>query len=200
MPLVTRFATRGTFFRQATEPTDWLNGDIWVDTDNANVSVNNSSTAVQVGIGTLGSGLEVNRVNSGATALEYAVLPIGTRAAYFISIESVGVGQNVIFFGVVSGGAAGTETDRDLYFPEAFTWNQMTLDVTTDTTDVDPTVQDRDDAVDGSQIITITGTGRFEDTSNSTTVAANSLIDYIGNGEPTSGTATCIGICSAYAI
>lgn len=72
MPLVTRTSVQGNMFRQATEPTNWQNGDIWVDTDNANVSVNNSGTAVQIGIGTLGTVAQAVSVNAGATALEYA--------------------------------------------------------------------------------------------------------------------------------
>lgn len=48
MPLVTRQAVSGRIFKQADEPTDWTNGDIWVDTDTGQVNVNISGTATAV--------------------------------------------------------------------------------------------------------------------------------------------------------
>jgi len=56
MPLVTRFADRGSFFRQALVPPNWLNGDLWVDTDNSNLAVNRSGTTVQTALGTFVQG------------------------------------------------------------------------------------------------------------------------------------------------
>lgn len=56
MPLVTRTAVSGNIFRQTTEPPDWLNGDIWVDTDNSQCFVNLAGTALQFGAGTLNAG------------------------------------------------------------------------------------------------------------------------------------------------
>ena len=48
MPLVTRSSVSGRIFKQADEPTDWLNGDLWVDTDTAILSVNNNGTGEEV--------------------------------------------------------------------------------------------------------------------------------------------------------
>jgi len=56
MPLVTRAGNRGVLFKQAIEPSNWENGDIWVDTDNANVAVNRSGTAQRIAPGTTAAG------------------------------------------------------------------------------------------------------------------------------------------------
>ncbi len=48
MPLVTRQANQGNLFVQADEPGTWSNGDLWVDTDTATLSVNNSGTAERI--------------------------------------------------------------------------------------------------------------------------------------------------------
>lgn len=45
MPLVTRQANQGNLFVEADEPQSWSNGDLWVDTDTAVLSVNKSGTA-----------------------------------------------------------------------------------------------------------------------------------------------------------
>ena len=47
MPLVTRQANQGNLFVQDTEPTgSWNDGDLWVDTDTGQLSVNEDGTAV----------------------------------------------------------------------------------------------------------------------------------------------------------
>ena len=56
MPLVTRLANQGVFFKQATQPTDWQNGDIWIDTDDSNGYVNQGGTAVRTALGSLTRG------------------------------------------------------------------------------------------------------------------------------------------------
>jgi len=90
MPLVTRAGDVGQLFKQAAEPGGWVNGDMWVDTDNANVAVNRSGTAVRIAPGTLAAGDvlhatatdtigrlalgtagQVLLVNTGATDVEY---------------------------------------------------------------------------------------------------------------------------------
>lgn len=48
MPLVTSSSVQGNLFRQADEPSTWINGDIWVDTDNGTVYVNVNGTATAV--------------------------------------------------------------------------------------------------------------------------------------------------------
>ena len=47
-PLVTRQANQGVVFRQATEPSEWLNGDLWIDTDDGSIFVNVSGTATPI--------------------------------------------------------------------------------------------------------------------------------------------------------
>lgn len=93
MPLVTRAGDRGQLFRQATEPGGWLNGDMWVDTDNSNVAVNRSGTAQRIAPGTtaagdvlfsngvntitslaIGTAAQALVVNSGATAPEWGTI------------------------------------------------------------------------------------------------------------------------------
>ena len=49
MPLVTRQVNQGNLFVEADEPANWSNGDIWVDSDNVLVRVNNSGTAQRIG-------------------------------------------------------------------------------------------------------------------------------------------------------
>ena len=49
MPLVTRQANQGRFFVEDTEPTDWLDGDLWSDTTANLLKLNNNGTAENVG-------------------------------------------------------------------------------------------------------------------------------------------------------
>ena len=48
MPLVTRGGLQG-IFRQANEPGGWVNGDLWVDTDDAIARTNKAGTATLIG-------------------------------------------------------------------------------------------------------------------------------------------------------
>lgn len=49
MPLVTRQATTGNLFKQAIEPPNWLNGDLWSDTTTNLLKLNNNGTAEVIG-------------------------------------------------------------------------------------------------------------------------------------------------------
>ena len=50
MPLVTRQVNQANLFKQDTEPTGvWVDGDLWSDTDDNLLFVNNSGTAQRVG-------------------------------------------------------------------------------------------------------------------------------------------------------
>jgi len=50
MPLVTRQVNQANLFKQDEEPTSvWANGDLWSDTDDNEVFVNNNGTADQIG-------------------------------------------------------------------------------------------------------------------------------------------------------
>ena len=48
MPLVTRQANQGNLFKQATEPPDWLDGDLWSDTTDGALKLNVGGTATTV--------------------------------------------------------------------------------------------------------------------------------------------------------
>ena len=50
MPLVTRISLQGNLFKQAAEPTDWENADLWCDTDSTprQLNINNAGTALRV--------------------------------------------------------------------------------------------------------------------------------------------------------
>lgn len=72
MPLVTRTSAQSFVYKQATAPTSGMQtGDVWIDTDDGVLSTYSGSAWVQQTAGALGTGLQVLRVNSGATALEY---------------------------------------------------------------------------------------------------------------------------------
>lgn len=48
MPLVTRQANQGNLFKTDTEPTDWVDGDLWSDTTANTLKLNVGGTAVEV--------------------------------------------------------------------------------------------------------------------------------------------------------
>jgi len=48
MPLVTRQVNQGNLFKEATEPAQWEDGDLWSDTTANNVKVNVDGLAVSV--------------------------------------------------------------------------------------------------------------------------------------------------------
>ena len=63
MPLVTRQANQGNLFKQATEPPDWQDGDLWSDTTNNIVKVNVNGTATALGRLTQDSVIDFNGVD-----------------------------------------------------------------------------------------------------------------------------------------
>jgi len=115
MPLVNR-ANLSKVFRQPDEPADWLNGELWVDTDNANVFVNDSGTALQVGSSTtalttegdtlfrnatvparlaIGAATEVYTVNAGADAPEWAAPAGGGKLVKLAETELSSAGTSL---------------------------------------------------------------------------------------------------------
>lgn len=50
MPLVERFALRKIFVQDVEPTNEWLDGDVWVDSNNGVLSVNVSGTATSVGL------------------------------------------------------------------------------------------------------------------------------------------------------
>lgn len=49
MPLVTSSSVQGNLYRQATQPANWVNGDVWVDTDDGVIYTNNNGTSKEIG-------------------------------------------------------------------------------------------------------------------------------------------------------
>ena len=49
MPLVTRQANQGNLFNEPTEPPNWLDGDLWSDTTNNILNLNNGGSSQSVG-------------------------------------------------------------------------------------------------------------------------------------------------------
>jgi len=193
MPLVTRFADRGSFFRQATEPSNWLNGDLWVDTDNANLAVNNSGSDIPLGLGTLGSALEVLRVNGAGNALEYGV--VQTTPNLFCGQPSgtaLNDGDTKFSLPIGVTGFSTTETDKVIVVPLAGTWSRLVFNVSANTLTTTLTIISRDDAVDGNQVITYltTATGVVQDVTNTDTVDSLSQLDYELSAPAGAGTAT----------
>jgi len=62
MPLVTRTSTQGNLFKQATEPTQWVNADLWSDSDSTprSLFINNDGTALELGVFSEGDGQLTN--------------------------------------------------------------------------------------------------------------------------------------------
>ena len=85
-----------------------------------------------------------------------------------------------------------TENEHTDYIPIAITWSNLSIHVTAHSyTGGNSALQSRDDGADGNQTVTPTGTGDFEDVSNTDTVVANSLINYQAGGSgATGGSAT----------
>lgn len=50
MPFVTRTSLQGNIFKQDSEPDNWLNGDLWADTNSTprHLFINNAGTALRV--------------------------------------------------------------------------------------------------------------------------------------------------------
>jgi len=64
MPLVQRTTNRGVLFVNDDEPSDWLNGDLWTETDVSprKVFVNNAGTAESIGILVEGASAEADNL------------------------------------------------------------------------------------------------------------------------------------------
>ena len=71
MPLVTRQATSGFFFRQSAEPVTANTGDVWVDTDNGVMSTFDGTNWVEQTGGAQGSARENLSMNTSGNALAY---------------------------------------------------------------------------------------------------------------------------------
>jgi len=197
MPLVTRQANQGNLFSQADEPTDWLNGDIWVDTDNSNVFVNNGGSAVQIGIGTLGSASEAVTVDSGATALEYAE----STANSILALATLDHGGSNRFYSfsrdeVIDNTDPGetTESNATNEINFAFTITRMSVKIFVGPSTISFDLNFRDDGGNASTLtISDLTTGIIETGAITDAVAAGSLCCFNltqGNGTTQFGSIT----------
>ena len=133
-----------------------------------------------------------------ALGVKWAVAASGGAKSFIIggALPAADLATSIQYLPIASFSLSGTESDAQTYMPLAFTWSNLSISVQADSTNVDPTFKSRDDGSTGSQILTITGTGNFEDVSNSDSVAANSLVNYIYGGEPTGGSAVPASVVS----
>ena len=131
-----------------------------------------------------------------ADGIEWATASSGGAKSFFVNSFDGHIGTSSQFQNLGGRAPQGIEADGQVYLPLAFTWSNLSTNCMTYTADVSPTIKSRDDGVTGNQVITITATGQFEDVSNSDTVSANSLCNYISGGEPTSGKAFIINLTS----
>ena len=124
-----------------------------------------------------------------ADGIEWATAASGGAKSFIIggALPAADLATSIQYLPIASFSLSGTESDAQTYMPLAFTWSNLSISVQADSTNVDPTFKSRVDGSTGNQILTITGTGNFEDVSNSDSVAANSLVNLIYGGEPSSG-------------
>lgn len=69
MPYVSRTSNIGSLFKQASEPANWVNADLWADTDASprTLYINNNGTALALGVGAVGDS-ETSLATEGAEA------------------------------------------------------------------------------------------------------------------------------------
>ncbi|MEE9215743.1 MAG: hypothetical protein V3U54_13390 [Thermodesulfobacteriota bacterium] len=186
MPLVTRQANQGRLFVQATEPADWLNGDLWVDTDNSNVFVNNSGTAVSIGVGTLGAATEVLTVNAGADEVEWAAGGIATVLQFYCADPVFMDNGQTRFWPLIgsiqAGGVDGTEASNQIPAPLTGTLQNLRFRINVNAINQSTVITIRDAGADTNITVTVAAstTGTFSDLVNTQAVTADDLIGIEG--------------------
>lgn len=100
MPLVTRTAVSGNIYRQATEPPDWLNGDLWVNTSSGQLYVNISGTATAVQPTITASRLAVSNASGELIASSVTSTEAGYVSGVTSAIQSQINGKQAIVSGV----------------------------------------------------------------------------------------------------
>ena len=167
--------------------------DLANGTDGELITWNSSGVASAVPVGTATNVLTSNGAGQAPT---FQAVAGGGAKSFFVNSFDGHIGTSSQFQNLGGRAPQGIEADGQVYLPLAFTWSNLSTNCMTYTADVSPTIKSRDDGVTGNQVITITGTGQFEDVSNSDTVGANSLCNYISGGEPSSGKAFIINLTS----
>ena len=162
-------------------------------TDGELITWNSSGVASAVAVGTATNVLTSNGAGQAPT---FQAVAGGGAKSFFVNSFDGHIGTSSQFQNLGGRAPQGIEADGQVYLPLAFTWSNLSTNCMTYTADVSPTIKSRDDGVTGNQVITINATGQFEDVSNSDTVSANSLCNYISGGEPTSGKAFIINLTS----
>jgi len=164
--------------------------DLANGTDGELITWNSSGVASAVPVGTATNVLTSN----GAGAAPTFQAAGGAAKSFFVNSFDGYIGTSSQFQNIGGKAPQTDEVDAQVYLPLAFTWSNLSTICKTFSANVNPTIKSRDDGSTGNQVITITGTGNFEDVSNSDTVAANSLVNYISGGEPSSGNAFIISL------
>ena len=151
-------------------------------------------------VGTNGQILESRSTET--FGLQWIAAAGGSAQSFLIATRSHSLESTPIeFMGVSGGGANSTENITSVPIPVGFTWSNLSMNITVDSSaGSNGTIRSRDDSSTVNQVITITGTGVFEDTSNTDTVVGNSLCNYIWGAETSSGTVTGVGPASVATI
>ena len=132
-----------------------------------------------------------------ADGIEWATAASGGAKSFFVNNQDHNLQTTLTYIPLSSVVNNTAESEMNSYIPLAFTWSNLSFQCRFfNATGGNPTVKSRDDGSTGNQTITITGTGGFEDVSNTDTVAANSLVNYIYGGEPTGGSAVPASVVS----
>lgn len=212
MPLVTRTAVSGSIYKQATVPSGWANGDLWVDTDDSTLHINQAGTDVLIALGSLtagdilyasaddtiarlakGTAAQALVMNAGATAPSWATSGgkcfLGANGNGAGSIVGT-VGYFVPFFGPI--GSTLTATEAGVKYPlnlagtakNGHAWVTVNLNTNSCVLTL------RKNGADTALVITCTAltTGSFTDTSNSVTVASGALLNWKASAGATGDT------------
>jgi len=116
MPLVTRQANQGRFFVTATEPPDWLDGDLWSDTTANLLKLNVAGSPVTIGEGEISSRQEIALLsNDTTTSTSYEI----STVLLTLADRSGGSAYCVATLGVTNDNTANTTTV--VFFDDAAT-------------------------------------------------------------------------------
>ena len=167
--------------------------DLANGTDGELITWNSSGVASAVPVGTATNVLTSNGAGQAPT---FQAVAGGGAKSFFVNSYDGHIGTSSQFQNIGGRAPQSDESIAQVYLPLGFTWSNLSTSASTFTANANPTIKSRDDGVTGNQVITITGTGQFEDVSNSDTVAANSLVNYISGGEPSSGSSVIVNLVS----
>ena len=201
MPLVTRQANQGNVFNIATEPTDWQDGDLWIDVgqnppilklnDNgtarpcmwsgilAQGDITVANAANEMGRLALGTATQILDVNTGATALEYGGL-LTPRGSFFSALTGHSNNETAFSQMGTTDFRNATESIVDIIISYGFEVNVVGCQVVVNSKNGASTMGFRDDGTTlGSTTITASTTGEFRTTGLTDAVASGSVCTFI---------------------